>query len=325
MKLTPSLARRIVNAIGCANGNGGKHLGCESAVDIIKRSPFMKQTQEKVNLQWGKTVREVPTGRHHQALQGVIKSCSELAAETRKVVEQKQDLLVLGGDHSCAIGTWSGVAAAVRPQGDLGLIWVDAHMDAHTTDTSPSGNIHGMPVAHLLGFGNQNLCQIEDKLPKILPRNLCLVGIRSYEEGEQKLLEKLGVKVFYVEDVHRRGITDVLQEAQYLVSRNTVGYGLSIDIDGFDVSYAPAVGTPAENGIDAYEFVKALLTIDMTKMVATEIVEFLPRFDDSQRTSERLVSNLIEYIFTTKDFQEHQFREILQRVQKSSTAQYASL
>ncbi|CAI5454767.1 unnamed protein product [Caenorhabditis angaria] len=321
MRKSTQLANRVIKTIGCANGLGGRQLGCENAVEVIKKSPFMANVAKRLDIQWGPIIEEVNTGRHAKALGGVTQTCRQLAHHTRQVIENKNELLVFGGDHSCAIGTWSGVATAMRPIGDIGLIWVDAHMDAHTPETSDSGNIHGMPIAHLLGFGDKNLKRIGDRLPKILPHNLCLVGIRDYESAEQELLEKLGVKIFYANDVERRGITDIMQEAQYIVSRNTVGFGLSIDLDGFDVSYAPAVGTPAADGINAMEFVKAMLMIDMTKLIATEIVEFLPRFDDSNKTSEQLVANLVEYIYKTKHFQLDSVIEIAQRVGRSEEIQ----
>ncbi|CAP33156.1 Protein CBG14711, partial [Caenorhabditis briggsae] len=314
MKKTAQLARQMIKAIGCANGLAGRQLGCENAVEVIKASPYFTNVQQRIPLEWGKIIEEVNTGRHASALSGVTQTCRQLAHETRQVIENKDELLVFGGDHSCAIGTWSGVATAMRPHGDIGLIWVDAHMDAHTPDTSDTGNIHGMPVAHLLGFGDKNLVRIGDRMPKLLPHNLCMVGIRDYESAEQELLERLGVRIFYANEVEKRGIQDVMQEAQYLVTRNTIGYGLSIDLDGFDVSYAPAVGTPSADGINALEFIKALLTIDLTKLIATEIVEFLPRFDDNQRTSEQLVSSLVEYIYKTKQFQINSVNEIAARV-----------
>ncbi|KAK6766199.1 hypothetical protein RB195_025852 [Necator americanus] len=303
MKRTVRLAQQFVTAVGCANGNGGRHLGCEHAVKTLQSSKFLEQV--RVPIRWNKIVEEVTTGRHFDALAGVTKTCEELAFHARKVIENKEELLVLGGDHSCAMGTWSGVASALRQDGDLGLIWVDAHMDAHTPSTTPSGNIHGMPVAHLLGFGDKNLTRLGDGMPKILPHNMCMVGIRSYEPGEQELLEKLGVRIFYMDEVDRRGIAEVMQEAQYLVTRNTIGFGISIDIDGFDVSDAPAVGTPEENGINANEFLRALLTLDLSKLVATEIVEFMPERDDEHKSSERLVVNLMEAIYLTKFFQQN--------------------
>ncbi|KIH69325.1 hypothetical protein ANCDUO_00330 [Ancylostoma duodenale] len=126
MKRTMRLAQQFITAVGCANGNGGRHLGCEHAVKILRNSKFLKQV--RVPIQWKHVVEEITTGRHFEALAGVTQTCKELAFHTRNAIENKEELLVLGGDHSCAMGTWSGVASAIRPYGDLGLIWVDAHM-----------------------------------------------------------------------------------------------------------------------------------------------------------------------------------------------------
>ncbi|VDM74603.1 unnamed protein product [Strongylus vulgaris] len=167
-----------------------RHLGCEHAVRTLQNSKFLEKV--RVPIHWKEVVEETTSGRHFEALAGVTQTCKQLAAHTRKAVENKEELLVIGGDHSCAMGTWSGVASAIRPCGELGLIWVDAHM---------------------------NLTSLGDTLSKVLPHNMCMVGIRSYEKGEQELLERLGVRIFYMEEVDRRGIADVMQEAQYLVTR----------------------------------------------------------------------------------------------------------
>ncbi|CAJ0609029.1 unnamed protein product [Cylicocyclus nassatus] len=316
MRRSLRLAQQFVTAIGCANGNAGRHLGCEHAVETLRKSKFLEKV--RVPIQWKDIVHETPTGRHFEALDGVIQTCKQLAARTRKAIENKEDLLVIGGDHSCAMGTWSGVASAIRPCGELGLIWVDAHLDAHTPDTTPSGNIHGMPVAHLLGHGNKTLTSLGDHLSKVLPHNMCMVGIRSYEKPEQELLERLGVRIFYMDEVDRRGIADVMQEAQYLVSRHTYGFGMSIDIDGFDVSDAPAVGTPEKHGIRANDFLRAVLTLDLSKLLATEIVEFMPKRDDEHKSSERLVVNLMEAIYLTKFFQQNTTMGLEQRMQATA-------
>ncbi|KHJ83605.1 hypothetical protein OESDEN_16694, partial [Oesophagostomum dentatum] len=126
MKRSLRLAQQFINAVGCANGNGGRHLGCEHAVKVLQNSKFLEKV--RVPIRWKTVVEETATGRHYEALAGVTQTCQRLAAQTRKAIEDKEELLVIGGDHSCAMGTWSGVASAVRPYGDLGLIWVDAHM-----------------------------------------------------------------------------------------------------------------------------------------------------------------------------------------------------
>ena len=235
-------------------------------------------------------VPETVTGRQHSQLEGVIANSRNLCTAVRKACDEgigtgeREELLVFGGDHSCAMGTWSGVAASVRPHGDIGLIWVDAHLDSHTPESSPTGNIHGMPVAHLLGYGNTQLKTVGDKFPKLKPQNLVFVGIRSYEPEETEFLNKLGVKIFYDDEVSKRGISDVMAEAIDRVSYKTYGFGMSIDLDGFRVDDAPAVGTPEVGGIVASEFLSFIQSHPMEKLLVTELVEFMPQKDDANRT-----------------------------------------
>uniref|UniRef100_A0AC34R105 Arginase n=2 Tax=Panagrolaimus sp. JU765 TaxID=591449 RepID=A0AC34R105_9BILA len=290
-----------LHAIGLANGHGGRHLGCEAAVKALQSSKILSTS--KIPINWREIIQETVTGRHLSQLEGVAVNSQKLASAVNSALQSgigcgdKEELLVVGGDHSCAIGTWSGVASAIRPHGDIGLIWVDAHLDAHTPESSPTGNLHGQPVAHLLGFGNQKLTKIGDQWPKLKPNNLVFVGIRSYEPPEQELLHSLGVKIFYDDEVAKRGIHDVMNEAIDRVSFKTYGFGLSIDLDGFRVEDAPAVGTPEAGGIIADEFLSFIKCHPMEKLLATEIVEFLPERDDTAKTSEKLVRDLVEHIY----------------------------
>uniref|UniRef100_A0A1I8AUE5 Arginase n=1 Tax=Steinernema glaseri TaxID=37863 RepID=A0A1I8AUE5_9BILA len=301
MRLSLQALARQLNIVGLANGNGGRHLGCEAAVSVLQKSDIFNSC--KVPHRWHSVIEETVSGRHRQALNGIVANSRNLAKATSHVLANQNELLVIGGDHSSAIGTWSGVASYLRHHGDIGLIWVDAHMDSHTVESSPSGNFHGMPLAHLLGYGNNTLTNVGDEKPKIKPENLAMVGIRSYEEPERKLLESLGVRIFYDEEVAERGIETCMEEAIAIVSRNTYGYGMSIDIDGFRVEDAPAVGTPAEGGIIADEFLNFVRNHPLSDLVAVELVEFLPRFDCDKKSSERLMLDLVEAIFL-KRFQE---------------------
>uniref|UniRef100_A0A0N5AYK2 Arginase n=1 Tax=Syphacia muris TaxID=451379 RepID=A0A0N5AYK2_9BILA len=271
-----------LDVIGCANGYAGRELGCEKAADTIKNSKFLENFG--LNIKWRAIVEEHPTGRHLEAIPAVNKTSSDLAEETSKIVNECKNFAVVGGDHSCAIGTWSGIAHGLRSKGDIGIIWVDAHLDAHTPESSETGNLHGMSAAHLLGFGDKGLCRIGDEAVKVLPQNLTYIGIRSYEPPERKLLESLGVRIFYIEEVDKRGIYACLTEAIEHVSKNTIGFGLSIDIDGFRVIDAPAVGTPVDGGIIAAEFLESVKKQDLSNLITAEIVEFLPRFDDANKT-----------------------------------------
>ena len=197
---------------------------------------------------------------------------------------------MIGGDHSCAIGTWSAVAHANRLRGDIGLIWIDAHMDSHTYLTSVSQNIHGMPVASLLGEGDQSLSQILDSYPKLKPQNLCIIGLRSYEAGEAALLKRLGVKLFLMDDVRKRNFQTVFLEAWQQVSYTSCGVGLSIDMDGIDPFDAPGVGSPESDGLSGADLVSELTHFFLThSLLGLEIAEFNPMMDQKGKTAQLLV------------------------------------
>ncbi|KAE9549297.1 hypothetical protein FO519_007499 [Halicephalobus sp. NKZ332] len=301
MKLSVGRLAQKLHTIGLANGHGGRHLGCEKAIETLQQSSILNSS--KIPLVWRAIIEEKVTGMKLNQREGILSNSRNLANAVNAALQEgigcgdKEELLVFGGDHSCAIGTWSGVSSAIRPHGDLGLIWVDAHLDAHTPESSPTGNFHGMPVAHLLGHGDKSLTSISDNFPKIKPTNLVFVGIRSYEGPEEELLKKLGVRIFYDEEVQKRGINDVMNEAIERVSLKTYGFGMSIDLDGFRIQDAPAVGTPEAGGIVADEFLKLIKTHPMEKLLVTEIVEFLPKRDDETKTSEKLIRDLIEHIY----------------------------
>lgn len=190
--------------------------------------------------------------------------------------------LVVGGDHSCAIGTWSGVASALRDEGrgPLGLVWVDAHLDSHTFETTPSGAIHGMPLACLLGHGQRLVAQCGGFSPKIDASRTTVLGARSWEDGEPELLEHLGVRVIPASECRRRGFESVLSEA---VSRASSGpWGMTLDMDAFDPSFVPSVCSPETGGIDPSEFVSALRALRISRdplFRAFEIAEYAPAHD----------------------------------------------
>ena len=216
-----------------------------------------------------------------------------LAEATRKLTESGNRPLVIGGDHSCAVGTWSGVSRAVQSSGPLGLVWIDAHMDMHTPETTHSGAINGMPLAALLGYGSSKLTGIAGDRRALEPRHVCLVGTRSFEPEEMVFAKRHGVRVIEMDEVARRGVADVLAEAHAIATKGTAGYGLSLDLDAFDPSEAPGVGTPAPGGIRAREFLDAWssLTADPACR-AIEFVEFNPHRDQAGKTA-RLLGTLV--------------------------------
>lgn len=272
-----------MKAIGVASGLAAADRGCEKGSQLLEHSELLRGSLAKagITLNWEQLFPKEGVDK----LTMVSELAHKIAEKTKEACQEGEFPLVFGGDHSCAIGTWSGVAAALRSQGDLGLIWIDAHLDAHTHETSESGNIHGMPVAALLGFGDPALTQVADKLPKIKPEHLCFIGIRSYEPAERLLLEQLGVKIFYIEEVLARGVEVIMSEALHHVQKGTVAFGVSLDIDSVDPFDAPGTGTAVPGGIPAVALCSALTQIaKQSKLVAVEIAEFDPERDKAQKT-----------------------------------------
>jgi len=175
--------------LGAGIGHCAGILGCDQAPDLVKG-------QLNLSKFWQKTVYFKGVERGLNALNKLADFSHQLALETANIIEANHKFITVGGDHSCAIGTWSGVCKAL---GDFGLIWIDAHMDAHTPESSHSGNFHGMVTSTLLGHGDKRLTCILSEQPKVKPKHIVLIGIRSFEKEEQALLEKLNVKVFMIE------------------------------------------------------------------------------------------------------------------------------
>jgi arginase len=274
--------------LGYASGIGSSDIRCAHGVAML----FEKSQYTQARL------LEPIDAQDKYTIIGDI--CTKLATETKRCIEQQIFFHVVGGDHSSAIGTWSGAASGLRSQGALGLIWVDAHLDAHTPESSLSGNIHGMPLAALLGTGPSILTQILDKNPKLLPENVVMIGVRSFESSEQNFLNEQGVKIYYIDEVHTRGLDVVFQEARDLVTRHTRAYGITIDLDAIDPSEAPGVSTPEENGLWAEELKEVLKNYCLKdrknqSLCGLEIAEYNPATDVNNRT-QSLILELLEIL-----------------------------
>ena len=286
-----------LHLVGCASGVAGADEHSGDGPLVIQQSEFLAALKNNhIDVHWeGMVIPEIKI-QSQRLDQSIATLCTDLAGYTNKLTEQNKFFTVIGGDHSCAIGTWSGVQEAMKQEGDLGLIWIDAHMDSHTPETSPSGRIHGMPLACLLGYGFETLTSILNESPKIKPQNLCLIGVRSYESGEAELLKRLNVRIFYMEEVLSRGVHAVMQEAIEIVTQNTAAYGLTLDIDALDPVDAPGVDVPEANGIKAADIFREYQNIISDKrLIATEIVEFDPTKDKNKKT-EKIVVDLLKII-----------------------------
>lgn len=228
----------------------------------------------------------------------IIKSVTRLANAVTEIMQTGDFPLVLGGDHSIAIGTISGVARFLKEKKKkLGVIWVDAHGDMNTHQTTLSGNIHGMPFAALLGRGAKELTSVGGDFPKIETENAVLVGARNLDPKEQKLIKEAGVTVYTMEDIDRRGIFEIMIEAVGIATSRTDFLHVSLDIDALDPTVAPGVGTPVRGGLTYREAHTAMEIIaGSERLCSLEVVEVNPILDIKNATAEIAVE-LIESSF----------------------------
>src|SRR3954452_7236194 len=228
---------------------------------------------------------------HAKYLKEIVATCTKEAELVVKTLEASKTPLVLGGDHSVAAGTVAGVAEVYRRQNQkIGLIWIEAHSDINTPDTSPSGNVHGMPLAAIMGLGPEDLGNIFNFSPKISPENCVLVGIRDVDAPEKENIRKAGVEVFTMRDIDERGMRTVMEEALRMAGRGTAGYHVSLDMDWIDPEDAPGVGTPVWGGATYREGHLAMEIIsDHGRMTSFEIVEVNPVIDEHNQTADLAV------------------------------------
>ncbi|RTK96023.1 MAG: arginase [Neisseriaceae bacterium] len=281
---------RKIKLIGSAIGNCGRLNGCES-------SPY--QVSNKLANTEGilidSDVVAYDGGSHDILAQREF--FTSVARRAERATEKGVFPIFIGGDHSCAIGSWSGVAENLHKYDqDLALIWIDAHMDAHRPETSETGNLHGMPVAHLLGHGHRELTSIMSAHPKLKPENLVYFGIRSYEKPEEDFLKSLGIKVYYQEMLSDENFVELfLQEYDRLAKQTKGNVGISLDLDGLDPKELIAVGTPVDNGISSAKFDEAMEKINIKHLAGFEIAEYNPSLD-KDGSSIKYMMNLIKLL-----------------------------
>ncbi|MGG0718930.1 arginase [Robertmurraya massiliosenegalensis] len=213
----------------------------------------------------------------------IAEKTANLAKKVDEVIQSGSFPLVLGGDHSIAIGTLAGVS---RHYQNLGVIWYDAHGDLNTAETSPSGNIHGMPLAVSIGLGHPLLTNIGGYHPKVKPENIVLIGARSLDEGERDLIKEKGIRVYTMHEIDRLGMTKVMEETIQYLKERTDGVHLSLDLDGLDPTDAPGVGTPVNGGISYRESHLAMEMLAESEIVTSaEFVEVNPILDEKNKTA----------------------------------------
>ncbi|CAM3886606.1 arginase [Alicyclobacillus pomorum] len=220
--------------------------------------------------------------------------CQSLHDVVSNVVKEGHTPIILGGDHSISIGSVAGIASA---QPSFGVIWFDAHGDMNTDKTTPSGNIHGMPLAASLGYGHPDLVNLAGFAPKVKASNVVLVGIRDIDEGEAELIKASGIKAYTMAEIDRMGMARVMEEAIAIASEGTAGIHLSLDLDALDPMYAPGVGTPVNGGVTYREGHLAMeLLAASGKLLSVDVVEVNPILDHQNRTGKMAVE-LVESLF----------------------------
>ena len=221
--------------------------------------------------------------------------CEQLARDVERTLQEESIPVILGGDHSIAIGSASGVASYYKKKNEkIGIIWLDAHTDINTPQTSPSGNIHGMPLAALLGEGARELTHVAGFAPKLDPKHTAIIGARSIDPGERDIIKRLGIHVFTMTQLDERGMGAVIEEAIKIASDGTDGFHATLDMDFLDPFYAPGVGTRETGGATYRETHLAMEKIaDSGKMLSVEITEVNPLYDTANQTAQMAVEFIL--------------------------------
>lgn len=221
----------------------------------------------------------------------IVTISENLSKATSEIVEKGNFPLTLGGDHSIAVGSISGISQHYE---NLGVIWYDAHGDLNVPEESPSGNVHGMPLRILAGDGPDELVNINDFTPKVKPENIVLIGMRDLDEGERKYIKDKNIKTFTMADIDRFGIQEVIERSlEYLKSRNIDGLHFSLDVDALDPAETPGTGTRVMGGLSYRESHFALELLNESKLVTSmDLVEVNPLIDNSNHTAEQAVALL---------------------------------
>jgi len=288
---------RKISTLGVASCVGGPSSSCARAPQVLKQSSYSSILKKhSIELDW-QPVLEV-SGKARNSLNILNKQSCVISQFSQEQFEKKQKFLVLGGDHSIAAGTWAGVMNQLPAGATFALIWIDAHMDAHTIETSPSGNLHGMPVTLLLGEAEHDLQACFPSENFLSGQSIYLFGIRSYEAEELVMLSKEKVNVFDTQRIKNEGGTrKVLQALIQTISSCYDYYAISLDLDAIDPEDAPGVETRAETGLSAENLLAVFKESRFEdNFIGLEIAEFDPGHDIDQKT-EKLVFEVIASIF----------------------------
>lgn len=286
---------QAVSIIGAPLDLGAGHRGVDAGPSAFRIAGLVKAVEamgfpvhDEGNIPV-ETPESLPQGDSNaKFLKEITAACIAQREKVLEVLAAGRFPLVLGGDHSIAIGTISGMAEYYQQQQqDIGVIWVDAHADMNTPETTESGNIHGMPLSALLGWGDPGLVQLGGFAPKIKPEHTVLIGIRDVDVNEKKMVKQTGVMAFTMTDIDEQGMSSVIRKAIEIAGSGTAGIHLSFDFDGLDPKIAPGVGTPVKGGIRYREAHLLMEKIALTgRLIGLEMVELNPILDLRNQTAE---------------------------------------
>lgn len=298
----------VVHVIGVPMDLGAGRRGVDmgpSAIRIAGLGERLREMGHKVVDEGDLAIKTQEEQRvkdpHAKYLPEIIRVTNILARKVGNVVHHNHFPLVLGGDHSIAIGTISGIAGEARKRRKkVGVFWIDAHGDFNTPESSPSGNIHGMPLAVSIGLGPRSLRGVGGLYKKVDPRNVAIIGLRNLDRIERENILNAGVRIFSMEEIDKYGVHRILKKALQQVAKEVDYLHVSFDLDSVDPVYAPGVGTPVKGGLDYRE---AHLIMEMLaesgKMSSLEIVEVNPILDNRNQSAEFAVE-LVQSAFGKK-------------------------
>lgn len=297
----PGIGKKI-EIIGVPLGFGAGHVGSELGVEAMRHAPLRESRLIDLIRDLGYEVADLGNvdivrpqamalpGENPKYLPEVLASSANIASAVRQSLDSGSMPVILGGDHTIAIGSVSGIAAHFREKGEtFGLIWFDAHADINTPATSSSGNLHGMPLAAILGYGDEHLVQLGGFAPKLDQRYFAHVGARDLDKGERDVIHSLGLRdnFFTMSDIDKRGMLDCVEDAIGIASQASGGFAVTFDVDMIDPRFAPGSGTLVRGGTTYREAHLALETIaEHGGLRSFEIVEVNPMLDQSNITVE---------------------------------------
>lgn len=279
--------------IGVASGLGGGNQGSVDGPKCLEQADFINALNQAglATLLPG-IVQTKSSANGLEAISHIAEVCGELAALVSDNFNEHGQFCVIGGDHANAVGTWHGLSNAYDHE--FGLLWFDAHLDSHTPESSQSKNVHGMPVASLLGHGDDALVNVLQSGPVLRPSQIIIIGARSYESAEVTLLNQLGVKVYFMPDIIERGLQTVVDEACELLLEKVNKIGISIDLDAVDPKDAPGTASLEPDGIAGADLTQCLQTIAARDIVlGAEIMEYNPSLDQNDKTKHLILDSIV--------------------------------